>query len=189
LAESIYTVDTDMYEYQFMGSLLTLLLNKSLPALKFRIRNDGTVDVLDPIHENRYLYLKLFRKYAKPGIASLRSPNLKRKRRQWVSATAIDAQPVLINFGLLVIQPAPDVCMFMPTLWEYSVKAGGSSLLLLWRTGNPINITINGTSPLAIGKHGIAYLIDDHGKERKLELLQPAKKPLSPNQNFVISLK
>lgn len=176
----LYTVETSNYKYQFIGYQFSFY--STLPTITFRIdSHDGTIHVRDP-KSGRVVELNLFGKLA--GATYNRSPVLPRKakRRDWMTAEVTAALPFMVDLllpALSALKPNTllPFCGSAAAYWKYTIEAQGKSHIFLWRDRRPLDVTVGGVSEIALAKNGSAYLIDDDGKERKVQLMAASKNP------------
>jgi len=181
-ALTVYTVDTSNYKYQFIGYAFSFLSDSTSPTVTFRIdRYDGEVYAREP-KTKHLIKLTLFRKFSK--LSGAESPSLpsKIKRRHWTTANIRAAEPVLLSalaLKLISLSASPPLpCEELIVSWNYVIQVEGRTYTFRWSARNALDVTIDGMNQFALGKKGSAYLIDDNGKERRVQLAPTAKNPL-----------
>jgi hypothetical protein len=100
-------------------------------------------------------------------------PSRAQKKRDWqvgklVSAEIMDAGTVALPVGGMVI--AKDL-----KVWVYVIETDRMRYELIWKSREPLNLTVNGGVRFALEKNS-AYVIDEDRKERKLSLQKKTAK-------------
>ena len=160
----IYSINSAPYEYQFLGWIYDL---PSGPV-RFKIYSDGNVRLREPKSSTLHQFT-LFRKIAGSGYSPPVALPRKTKHRNWIAARIIASDPVLFAVPPLAGSGPPLPCAYIPLVWKYELEVTGRIYMFRWGNHLPLEVTIGGVSRLAFGKSGTAYLIDDNGRERKLQ--------------------
>ena len=179
---TVYTVDDPNYKYQFIGYPFSFSSDPTLSAIAFRIDSyDDDIYVRDP-KTKHIVKLRLFRKFPKLSEAksSVLPPNKRMKRRDWMTANVSSAEPLFLSSLTLKLISLPGSasppCKSI-VAWKYVVHAGGRDYTFRWNGRNALDVTIHDANQFALGENGSAYLIDDDGKERKVQLAVASKSP------------
>lgn len=179
---TVYTVDAPNYKYQLVGYRFNFSSDSKTSGITFRIDSyDGDVYVRNP-KTKQVVKLRLFRKFPEPGDSESSTLPLstKSKHRDWKKGDVSAVEPVFLSSLVLKITSrpgsVPPPCERI-VAWKYFVHAGARDYTFLWRGRNALDVTIDGANEFAVGKRDSAYLIDDDGKERKVQLSTITKNP------------
>jgi len=138
------------------------------------------------------------------ALLAVNTADLAAKDRQWETGTLLDSRersytnsnvttergtvPGVVDGGTYSRQKES---YEVDTVWqEYAIKAGGygykAKQPLQWRWSKPAVVTVGGSVKFAIEGRSL-YLVDDTGKEYRMELLQrvaiPKKSAVTPSVN------
>jgi hypothetical protein len=172
----IHTVETENVIYKFFGSAFALHLVPDKNKVKFAIEKDGHVHILDEKGRVRESYLRLYEITSKEAGKLTPLPP-KAKPRNWQIAKITRIKPILllINVPWLSVSPPPPPCLPpMPLMrgWAFELGTADSSYTLVHQGNSIIPLAVGDQTRIAERGRNDAYIIDEKGKEWKLNVSQ-----------------